>query len=65
MITLGNFEKQVLLELDNELTLIEAEKVNRYWPLVRVIITSCYDSGLSLKECSYRIGNAVGLSYAP
>ena len=53
--SLGNYEKQVLLELDQELTAIECHYLNMFWPRVRITIHECYDLMLEPSACKREI----------
>jgi len=53
--TLGNYEKQVLIELDNELTLGECQRSVAYWPEVRSLMLESYDAMLSISLCAEQV----------
>jgi len=53
--SLGNYEKQVLLELDTALTSEECQRLNAYWPEVRNAIEYCYDGMFEVSLCKIEI----------
>lgn len=58
--TLGNYEKQVILELDNVLTLTEVKRLTYCKAIIKVffcIITDFYDRSRTTSECAAAIQN--------
>ena len=54
--TLGNYERQVLIELDEELTNEQCQRINvALWQDVRNLVSVCYDSMLSTGLCKTEI----------
>ena len=59
-ITLGDYEKQVILELDNELTLQEANKLSYNSCIVEIffsIISDFYNRNRTTIECAAALHN--------
>jgi hypothetical protein len=53
--SLGNYEKQVLLELDIALTSEECQRLNALWPDVRNAIEYCYDGMFEVALCKMEV----------
>lgn len=61
ILSLGNYEKQVILELDNLLTWEESRPIAVAYERTLEIMIVCYDLGLSVINCTYQILKAFEL----
>jgi len=43
-LSLGDYEKKILIELDERLSSTQADMLNAEWPWVRQLITWCWDT---------------------
>lgn len=53
--SLGNYEKQVLIELDTELTPFPSQRSVALWHGVKSLIENCYDSMLEVSLCKIEV----------
>jgi hypothetical protein len=57
--SLGNYEKQVLIELDNELIPFDRQRNDALWHGIKSLIELCYDSMLDPSLCKVEIKNLL------